>query len=63
MLRKRRRKKRAEQWWGLPKLGQGLLKWGVRRCKVASWSYLLHLPSLLFLSFMTHGGKAEESES
>lgn len=63
MLRKRRRRKRAEQWQGLPKSGEGPLEWGVRRCKAASWSYLLHLPSLLFLSIMTHGGRAVESES
>lgn len=63
MLRKRRKRKRAEQWQGFPKSGEGPLEGGVRRRQVAHWSYLLHLPPLLFPSFMTHGGRAEESES
>ncbi len=62
-LRERRQRKRAEQWQGFPKSGEGPAEGGVRRHKVTSWSYLLHLPSLLFLSFMTHGGRADESES
>lgn len=64
MLRKRRKRKRAEQWQGFPKrTGEGALEGGVRRHKAATWSYLLHLPSLLFFSFMTHGGRADQSES
>lgn len=60
MLRKRRKTKRAEQWQGFPTSGEGPLEGGVRGHKAASWSYLLRLLSLLF---MTDGGRAVESES
>lgn len=61
--RKRRKRKRAEQRQSFPRSGEGPLEGGVRGPSVASWSYLLHLLSLRFLSLMTHGGRPDESES
>ena len=63
MLRKRRKRKRAEQWQGFPGSGEGPLEGGVRRPTAASWSYLLRLLSLRFLSLTTRGGRPDESES
>lgn len=53
------KRKRSEQFL---KPGEGPLEGGVRRHNAASRSYLLHLPSPLFLSCMIDGGRADEAE-
>lgn len=59
MMRKRKRRKRSEQW----QAGEGPLEGGVGWHNMASWSYLLHRPPCLFLAFVSHGGRTDESES
>lgn len=59
----RRMRKMSEQRWGFLTLGERPLEGGVRRPSLASWSYLLHLPSRLLLALLTRGWGADESQS